>query len=82
MKVDRSHGPDARIPLKRMGPEEARRLALVRFGGVERAMELQREARGLWVLDVLRQDATVRLPALSSLGWLWRLARTSRSSAW
>ena len=39
-----------------MTPEEARRQALVRFGGVARAMEQHREARGLPGLDVLRQD--------------------------
>jgi predicted permease len=49
-----------------MGPEEARRQALVRFGGVTQAMEQHREARGLPALDVLRQD--VRF----SLRTLWR----------
>ncbi len=39
-----------------MKPEEARRQALVRFGGVSRAMEEHREARGLPALDILRQD--------------------------
>ncbi len=39
-----------------MTPEEARRQALVRFGGVARAMEQHREARGLPGLDILRQD--------------------------
>ena len=39
-----------------MPPEEARRLALVRFGRVAQAMEQHREARGLPALDVLRQD--------------------------
>ncbi|HEV2448375.1 MAG TPA: permease prefix domain 1-containing protein, partial [Candidatus Sulfopaludibacter sp.] len=39
-----------------MPPEEARRRALVRFGGISRAMEQHREARGLPGLDVLRQD--------------------------
>jgi predicted permease len=43
---------------KRLGlsDEEARRQALVRFGGVARAKEQQREARGLPWLDVLAQD--------------------------
>jgi putative ABC transport system permease protein len=40
-----------------MQPEEARRRALVRFGGVAQAMESHREARGLPWLDVLLQDA-------------------------
>jgi predicted permease len=39
-----------------MTPEEARRQALVRFGGMEQAKEQQREARGLPKLDVLLQD--------------------------
>jgi predicted permease len=39
-----------------MTPEEARRRAMVRFGGVQRAREEQRAARGLPVLDVLGQD--------------------------
>jgi hypothetical protein len=45
-----------------MTPEEARRLAMVRFGGVQQAREKQREARGLPFLDVLGQDVryTVR----------------------
>ena len=37
-------------------PDEARRQALVRFGTVAAAKEQQQEARGLPVLDVLRQD--------------------------
>ncbi len=37
-------------------PEEARRQALIRFGGVEQAKEQQREARGLIMLDILLQD--------------------------
>src|SRR5438094_5665168 len=39
-----------------MSAEEARRQALVRFGGVERAKEQHREARGLPALDILMQD--------------------------
>ncbi len=43
--------------LKRgLSAEEARRQALIRFGGVEQAKEQQREARGLPWLDVLLQD--------------------------
>ena len=36
--------------------EEARRQALVRFGGIQQSLELHREARGLPWLDVLTQD--------------------------
>ena len=39
-----------------MPPEEARRQALIRFGGVEQAKEQHREARGLPALDTLVQD--------------------------
>ena len=39
-----------------LSEEEARRQALVRFGGVAQAKEQQREARGLPWLDVLLQD--------------------------
>jgi predicted permease len=37
-------------------PEEARRQALIHFGGVERAREKQREARGLMQIEILLQD--------------------------
>jgi predicted permease len=47
-----------------MKPEEARRQAMVRFGGVARAMEEQREARGLPALDILRQDLRFSLRTL------------------
>jgi predicted permease len=39
-----------------MTPEEARRRALVRFGGVQRAREEQRAARALPFVDVVGQD--------------------------
>ena len=39
-----------------MPPDEARRRALVRFGGVQQAKEQQRGARGLPWLEVLLQD--------------------------
>ncbi len=39
-----------------MSPEEARRRALIRFGGIQQAKEHQREARGLPWLDILLQD--------------------------
>src|SRR2546428_14067729 len=39
-----------------MSVEEARRQALVRFGGVEQAKEQDREARGLPAPDILMQD--------------------------
>ena len=44
--------------------EEARRQALVRFGGVEQARELHRETRGLPVFDVLLQDLRFALRTL------------------
>lgn len=47
-----------------MSAEEARRQALVRFGGVQRAREEQRAARGLPFLDVLLQDARYTLRSL------------------
>ena len=39
-----------------MSREEARRVALVQFGGVQQAREQHRESRGLPWLDVLMQD--------------------------
>jgi len=39
-----------------MTPEEARRQALVRFGGVQQALEQHRESRALPGVEVLRQD--------------------------
>jgi predicted permease len=39
-----------------MSPEEARRKAMVKFGGVEQAKERQRESRGLPWLETLLQD--------------------------
>ena len=39
-----------------MPEEEARRQALIQFGGGQQARELHREARGLPLLDVLMQD--------------------------
>jgi predicted permease len=47
-----------------MPPEEARRQALVRFGGVQQAREQQRETRGLPWLDVLGQDLRFTLRTL------------------
>ena len=47
-----------------MEPQEARRRALVRFGGVAIAREQHREARGLPALDVLRQDVRYSLRSL------------------
>ncbi len=39
-----------------MTPEEARRVALAQFGGMQQARELHRESRGLPWVDVLMQD--------------------------
>jgi len=47
-----------------MSPEDARRRALVRFGGTQRAREEQRAARGLPFLDVLLQDMRFTLRTL------------------
>src|ERR1700756_5278042 len=44
--------------------EEARRKAMVSFGGVEQAKERQREMRGLPWLDVLMQDLRFTLRTL------------------
>jgi predicted permease len=48
-----------------MSPDEARRRALVRFGGVAQASEKQRDARGLPQLDILLQELRY---ALRNLG--------------
>jgi predicted permease len=47
-----------------MDPGEARRLALVRFGGLTQAKEQQRETRGLPALDAFRQDVRLGLRLL------------------
>lgn len=47
-----------------MSEEEARRQALVRFGGVTQAKEKQRQARGLPFLDILGQDVKYTLRTL------------------
>src|SRR5215813_2514995 len=39
-----------------MPAEEARRQALIRFGGLEQAKQQHREARGFQTLDILMQD--------------------------
>ncbi len=48
-----------------MTPVEARRQALIRFGGMEPAKEKQREARGLMKLDILLQDLKYTIRTLS-----------------
>ena len=47
-----------------MTPEEARRQALIRFGGVMQAKEQHRETRGLPWVDVLMQDLRYSLRTL------------------
>jgi predicted permease len=47
-----------------LSPQEARRQALVRFGGVEQSREQQRAARGLPALDILMQDLRYTLRTL------------------
>lgn len=49
---------------KGMSRDEARRQALIRFGGMQQARERQREARGLPWVDVLLQDFRYALRAL------------------
>jgi predicted permease len=46
-------------------PVEARRQALIRFGGIDLAKDKQREARGLMKLDILLQDFRYTLRSLS-----------------
>jgi len=48
-----------------MPPDEARRRALIHFGGVQQAMEQQRHARGLPWLDILLQDLRYTLRTLN-----------------
>jgi predicted permease len=51
--------------LKRgMTAEQARRQALIRFGGAEQAKQRQRESRGLPALDILQQDLGFTLRTL------------------
>jgi predicted permease len=47
-----------------LSPEEARRQALIRIGGVEQSREQQRAARGLPTLDILLQDLRYTLRTL------------------
>ena len=44
--------------------EEARRLALINLGGMEQTRYVQREARGLMILDILLQDLKYTLRTL------------------
>src|SRR3984885_683972 len=47
-----------------LSPEEARRQALIRLGGIEQSREQQRAARGLPTLDILLQDLRYTLRTL------------------
>jgi predicted permease len=47
-----------------MSPEEARRQALIKLGGIEATKEIYRERRGLPVLETLLQDLRYSLRAL------------------
>ena len=49
-----------------MTPEEARRQAMIRFGGREAAKELQRDARSLPWLECLAQDLRYALRTMSA----------------
>ena len=53
-----------------LNPEEARRQALVRFGGVEKYKEEGREARGLYWLEGLSLDARLGVRMLVKHHWL------------
>src|SRR5262249_41829796 len=44
-----------------MGPEEARRAALIKLGGVEQTRELYRDRRGLPLVDTVAQDVRLGL---------------------
>ena len=56
-------------------PEQARREALRRLGGIQRTRELHRDTRGLPFMDKLAQDLAYGLRTLrrtpSSPSWLW-----------
>ena len=74
-----------------MSAEEARRAALVTFGGVDQAKEGCRDSRGGRFLEVLMQDVRYGLRGLRrSPGftaavvrpWAWASAPTPPSSAW
>jgi predicted permease len=47
-----------------MSPEQARRRAILAFGGIQQAREQQREARGFMNLDILSQDLKYTLRTL------------------
>jgi predicted permease len=47
-----------------MSPEEARRQAMIRFGGVDQARQQHRETRGLPTLDIFLQDLRYSLRTL------------------
>jgi predicted permease len=49
---------------KGMSPEEARRRALIRFGGVQQSREQHREARGVPAIDALLRDLRYTLRTL------------------
>ena len=58
-----------------MPEAEARRRALVRFGGVQQAKERQREARGLPWLDILLQDVRYTFRTLRPRTWIHHCRR-------
>jgi putative ABC transport system permease protein len=53
-----------------LNPQEARRQAFVRFGGVEKYKEKGREARGFYWLDGLSLDARLGVRMLVKHRWL------------
>src|SRR3982750_342735 len=50
-----------------MSPEEARRAALVTFGGVERYKEEARDARGVRLLETVAQDLRYALRTMRKM---------------
>src|SRR5687767_7763445 len=58
------------IAAEGLDPQEARRQAHIRFGGVEKYKEEGREARGFYWLDSLSLDARLGLRMLGKHRWL------------
>ncbi len=91
-KAERESDDEMRFHLERqieqhlaagLSPEEARRQALIEFGGVQQTRENVRETRSIRLFDILAQDTRyalrllrktlVSLPSPYSL-WRWVLA--------
>ena len=59
-----------RLQANGLDPDEARRQAYVRFGGIEKFKEEGRDARGLAWLDSVSLDARLGLRMLAKHRWL------------